>query len=974
MKNYCQEFITQEDRLIITKLDTLFVQLNHDQLKIYTKVPLHLTDTILLLNDFGLEIQESIHYALDGVEIYRFSLSSPPDPTYQHIATALIAQALQNRAPKRCRLYRLSLLEGFNLEHIHFLRAMIKYLDQLLIHKREESIIQTFLTHHQLVALLTQKFFAHSPQKERIAQAFEAIKSYEEDRLFKLFEKVIDSIVKTNFFEHKEVCSFKFDVAQFSHFLQDLEPKIEIFVYHPHFLGTHLRAAKISRGGIRWSDREDFRQEIKALMITQEAKNAIIVPAGAKGGIKTFQKVSKEEFRRYYTLYIEALLDLIDNEPAPHNDFYLVVAADKGTADMSDIANEIAQKRGYWLGDAFASGGSNGYSHKKLGVTAKGAWIAASHHFLPRKIDIFKDPITIVGIGSMRGDVFGNGLLLNPNAKLLAAISSKEIFIDPNPDPLIAYQERKRLFMEQKGWSEYDRSKISSGGGIFSRDEKSIRLSPQIRELFEIEEEFIDANRLVQKLLCAKVDLLYIGGVGTYVKSSDELNINIADKINENVRVDANALRSYAVCEGGNLGFTQKARIEYAKNGGKINLDHIDNSAGVHTSDYEVNIKIALRANQNSILQELTQEVLTKVFATNRAQPLAITLDELRSKEDKEPFIQAIELLEHHMDYFKRKDYAIPKNEDIQNIQSPTRALVRPVLGILLSYAKLFIKKLLLDSPLVDEPFFEHYLYKYFPKKMVAAFNKEIQEHPLRREIIATTAANIIIDNAGVTFISDYNDLGKERFLLKTRSYLLLYTLLSIAKAKEPLAKEADYSKILELEDSVQFALKWIIKNYHQINTEPFHILNYKTEIANFLNTQELFSLNDLIKFSMLAISLKELRDYRLSEVLELLAHIVKLFCIDKLLEIVYNFKPKDRIGKEMKAQLIELIDLFVTTIAKDVVLFTRTKESLPQGLQSYLEEKMIEPKRYHNLIKELDPQNLVQITSVVHKLLLEAV
>jgi len=348
---------------------------------------------------------------------------------------------------------------------------------------------------------------------------------------------------------------------------------------------------------------------------------------------------------------------------------------------MSDVANAIAIKRGYWLKDAFASGGSTGYSHKKLGVTAHGAWISAAHHFIPRGIDIFKDPITIVGTGSMRGDVFGNALLINPNAKLVGAISSKEIFIDPDPDPAVAYEERKRLFVEQKGWRAYDRQKISEGGGVFLRSAKAIPLTPQIKRLLGTKKSYLSGEELARKLLCAKVDMLYIGGIGTYVKASEELNIYIADKANENVRVDASDLKAYAVCEGGNLGFTQKARIEYAKKGGKINLDSIDNSAGVNTSDYEVNLKIVLNQaleegkideeGRISTLKSLTQEVLHKVFDTNHLQPLAITLDAKRSLLLQEQFLKAIDILEREVEFFKRKDFAIAKkaiNDALQQL------------------------------------------------------------------------------------------------------------------------------------------------------------------------------------------------------------------------------------------------------------------------------------------------------------------
>jgi len=462
--------------------------------------------------------------------------------------------------------------------------------------------------------------------------------------------------------------------------------------------------------------------------------------------------------------------------------------------------------------------------------------------------------------------------------------------------------------------------------------------------------------------------------------ASEELNISIADKRNEGVRADASDLRAYAVCEGGNLGFTQKARIEYAKLGGKINLDSIDNSAGVHTSDYEVNLKIALNQAikeqkidqqiKNQTLLQLTSEVLEKVFHTNHAQSLVITLDEIRSKENLETFLKSIDLLEQHLEFFKRKDYSIPKNKEISTILSPKGAIVRPILGILLSYAKIFLKQVVLNSKLMEEPFLEHYLYKYFPKRFIASFESELLTHPLRREIIATTLANIIIDNAGVGFISDFEELGEERFILKVRSYLLLYTLLGIGKHKR---KIEDYNELLKIEDSIAFAIQWILRNSKEINTQPFHILSYKKEVMEFSKN---FEFNDLIRFIMLAISLKELKDYSLKEVLEFLQKIIELFYVDELLHLIYNFSPKDSVGRELKSQLSALVELFVTTMAKEVVFFTRSKESLLEGLESYLKEKGIDTKVYKERIQELKkhPSDLPTLTALVHNLLLEAV
>lgn len=1007
MRQLCSNAITKLDKEIAKKLEDVEVEFLYEKratyLKLYAKQKFPISKIVVMLSDFGIETIEDISYQIDDVYINQFLIQADQKilQKSQKLVQSIIKEALRRNTFFHCKLYKFALLQQFDLQKIVFLRAFIKYLDQLLLEKREDSIIRAFIQYHELTALITMRFFAQKGRKEidkAIEESFKSVRNFEDDKLLRIFYELVKNIQKSNFHLNKETLSFKFDLSSIKHLFASLQPNIEIFVYHKDFLGVHLRVSRVSRGGIRWSDREDFREEIKSLMITQEAKNAIIIPSGGKGGLYILKSIPKNEFEHYYRLYIDAMLDVIDPNPNPDGDFYFVVAADKGTSQMSDVANEIAIKRGYWLKDAFASGGKYGYNHKKLGVTAYGAWMSCARHFVDKGVDIFKDPITVVGTGSMRGDVFGNGMLINPNIRLIGAISSHEIFIDPNPDPTLAYEERKRLFEEAKGWQEYDRSKLSRGGGIFLRQDKNIELSEEIKKLLGIRKSSISGEELAKKLLCAKVDLLYIGGVGTYVKSSEEINLYIADKINEPVRVDASDLKCYAVCEGGNLGFTQKARIEYAKNGGNINLDSIDNSAGVNTSDHEVNLKIVLNNAQedgkitfekrNLILKELTQEVLNKVFRTNYSQPLAITLDVIRSKTMHAEFLKVIELLEKEVEFFKRRDYEIPKNKDLPEMLDADGQIVRPILGILLSFSKIFLKELIRSSNLCEEPFFEHYLYKYFPKSLYPFFESYVLAHPLKDHIIATVAANIIIDNAGVTFLADFEEIGKERFLIKIKSYLLLYTLLSISKVKrEFYAKELElkkelYPKLLEIEHSIEFSVKWVIRNYHQINLEPFHILSYKNEIAQFLSYQEnrsenFFKYIDVLKFIMLAIHIKELKEYRLSDILELLTLIISTFKIDEILQLLHSFVPKDKVGKDIQNQLIELLNYFVTIVAKDVVLYTRGNETLKEGFKHYLEEKMIDPTRYMELIdrvRQSAPSDLMLLTDILHKLLLEAI
>ena len=965
------------------------------------RAPVHLSKLVKVLGNFDLEALEQSWAESNGRYLYAIATDVDKIAANKEVFEEIFIKAILDQIVPSCKLYRLALTQKMDLESIIFLRAMIKYLDQLLRHTKEATILKTFLRHERIVALIAQIFIQKRRNlkslKASIQEEFKKVRAFEEDRLLQIFYNAVLSIQKSNFFKRKPARAFKFDLVRFKQLLEDLEPNIEMFVYAPDFLGVHLRAAKIARGGIRWSTREDFRQEIKSLMITQELKNAIIIPAGAKGGIFVEKEVNKEEFRNFYSEYIDAMLDLVDKKPKPGGDFYFVVAADRGTADMSDVANAVAIQKGFWLADAFASGGSSGYNHKKLGVTAHGAWISAARHFVERGIDIFNDPITVVGTGSMRGDVFGNGMLINPNIRLIGAVSSHEIFIDPDPDPAIAYKERKRLFAAGLGWSAYDKSKISEGGGVFRRDAKEIALSPQIKKALGIKKDHISGEELAKRVLTAKVDMLYIGGIGTYVKSSEELDIHIADKPNEPVRVDANELRCYAVCEGGNLGLTQLARIEYAKNGGKINLDSIDNSAGVNTSDYEVNLKIALlqaiknqklaAKKRNAILQELTQDVLQKVFETNYLQPLAMSLDAKRSRIHLDAFLKVTEILEREVEFFNRRDFHIPKAKDFHTVIDSEGMVVRPVLGVLLSFAKIFLKNLLLASNLVDEPFFEHYIYKYFPKKVSLLFEKEALSHPLHREIIATLCANLIINHAGVTFISDYDELGKERFFIKIKAYLILHTLLAIAKVKKELyasekALRGDiYTLLLAIEESLAFNVRWAVHNYETFDFEPFHILNYKQELATFLRydksrSDTFFHYIDLLKFVMLAISITESTGYTLTQILQLIDAIIKSFGIDTLLQGIQKFRPKTDQERELQLQLARLVELFVTECTKEVVGFARRSESLEESLERYLEEKMIDRDSLAAVIEEVakTPQDLATLTLIVHRLLLDIV
>jgi glutamate dehydrogenase len=556
----------------------------------------------------------------------------------------------------------------------------------------------------------------------------------------------------------------------------------EIYVHSRLLEGIHLRGGKVARGGIRWSDRhDDFRTEILGLMKTQMVKNSVIVPVGSKGGFVLKGDVPPRPALDAYLIdryreFISGLLDVTDNmvdgailhppEVVRHDgdDPYLVVAADKGTAHLSDTANSVSAQYGFWLGDAFASGGGAGYDHKKMGITARGAWECVRHTFHTLGVDVQVQPFTAVGIGDMSGDVFGNGVLLSPAMKLVAAFNHAHIFIDPDPDAARSLAERRRLFaLPRSTWRDYDASLISAGGGIFDRSAKSIPLSPQVRVLLGLEAETASGEEVVRKILTARVDLLYNGGIGTYVRSSQETDAQVGDRTNDRVRVTARDLRCRVIGEGGNLGMTQRARLEYWGVGGACNTDALDNSAGVDTSDHEVNIKILMdvlikkgvvrgREERNRILAEMTEEVAALVLADNENQARCLTLDGLRSAARYEEFVAFIEDLVG-AGIVNRQDESLPTREELLLSPNRERGLPRPLLAVLLGYVKMWAFQMLLETEYPDSPEARPLLDSYFPKRLLQ-YRDFFPEHRLRREIVATVAVNHLINEAGITFLS----------------------------------------------------------------------------------------------------------------------------------------------------------------------------------------------------------------------------
>ncbi|MEJ1993808.1 MAG: NAD-glutamate dehydrogenase [Limibacillus sp.] len=698
---------------------------------------------------------------------------------------------------------RLVLRAGLTARQVIVLRIYCKYLRQAAIPFSQDYMEDTLSANPELAELLVKVFEARfdpdggGDQKAQdqlvreIEAGLEQVSNLDQDRIIRRFLNAILCSLRTNFYQPgedgqpKDYVSIKFSSRDLEE-LPEPKPFREIFVYSPRIEGVHLRFGMVARGGLRWSDRrEDFRTEILGLVKAQQVKNAVIVPVGSKGGFVLKQppppEAGREAFQEEgiacYKTFIRGLLDITDNlvkgEVAPPpsvlrhdaDDPYLVVAADKGTATFSDIANGVSVDYGFWLDDAFASGGSAGYDHKKMGITARGAWESVKRHFRELGKNIQEEPFTVIGVGDMAGDVFGNGMLLSPCIKLQAAFNHMHIFIDPDPDVKTSFAERKRLFETPRTtWADYDAKLISKGGGIFERKAKSIKLTPEIKKCFDIKQDQVTPNELIRSILKSEAELLWFGGIGTYVKASEENDLQVGDRANDALRVDATELRCKVVGEGANLGMTQRARIQYGLLGGRLNTDSIDNSAGVDCSDHEVNIKILLgdveqdgdmtRKQRDKLLVEMTDEVAELVLRDNYLQTQAISITHTMSAHLLDRLARYMRSLEKQ-GLLSRRIENLPDDETIDERMKRRQGLARPELAILLSYSKIALYDELLGSDLPDEEDLASDLINYFPTALRKKYAKQIENHRLSREIVATALTNSLINRVGISFIHE---------------------------------------------------------------------------------------------------------------------------------------------------------------------------------------------------------------------------
>ncbi|HMO75728.1 MAG TPA: NAD-glutamate dehydrogenase, partial [Sphingopyxis sp.] len=782
------------------------------RLKVYSAAgPLALSDVVPALEHFGFEVLEDVPTEVaqarfgggEGEEeqpafIHDFALRLPPTvdelaliPFAETIEGA-IAAVLDGRA-ENDGFNQLVLVNQTDPRAIVWLRAWFRYLRQGGASYGMDTVVAALRHAPDLTAAMVERFCAlHDPAAadadraayldKEIQAGFTAIQSIDDDRILRLFHALIGATLRTNAFAPAaaEALAFKIDSSQVPGLPKPL-PWREVWVYSPRVEGTHLRAGPVARGGLRWSDRrDDFRTEILGLMKAQRVKNAVIVPTGAKGGFYPKQLPSPAEDRdawfaegtECYRIFIRTLLSITDNlvgGKVVHpkgvvirdgDDPYFVVAADKGTATFSDVANALAMERKFWLGDAFASGGSNGYDHKAMGITAKGAWVSVQRHFAEMGVDVQTDTIRVVGCGDMSGDVFGNGMLLSKAIKLVAAFDHRHIFLDPDPDPAKSWKERDRMFnLPRSSWEDYDRKLISAGGGVFPRSQKSIPLSPEVKALLGLSVDAIEPSALISAILKAPVDLLWFGGIGTYVKAASQNNAEVGDPANDALRVDAEELRVKAVGEGANLGVTQAARIAFSGHGGRINTDFIDNSAGVDCSDNEVNIKIALNRemaegrlsqdDRDALLVRMTDDVAALVLEDNRLQALALSIAERGGAAAVPSLVRLMETFEA-AGRLDRKVEGLAANDELLRRSQEGRGLTRPELAVLLSTAKLALQDAIEASDLPDDPALAPYLDAAFPAEMQRDYADAITRHQLRREIIATKLANRIVNRMGV--------------------------------------------------------------------------------------------------------------------------------------------------------------------------------------------------------------------------------
>lgn len=1032
------------------------------ELSLYSLSPVPLMLILKELENFGLYVTGERAYELEDIDgkgnafIYNYILEDSPEklakleqllPLFFDAMLAVKEDLLEDDS-----LNRLLILEGLACRNIELVRTVKNYLLQINRTYSDSSIIETIVRHSPIIGTICEyfsaKFSSSSTSKrertalmkdneEKIINNLADIQSLADFQIMNSLFNIVKFTTRTNFYikPEKEYISIKVASCQIPE-VPSPRPMAEIYVHSPTFEGVHLRGGAVSRGGIRWSDRpDDFRTEILGLMKTQMLKNSIIVPEGAKGGfvVKRSSFESREQqyeyMKKQYTAFISGLLDITDNyvgekEVHPKNvlsydafDPYLVVAADKGTALLSDRANEISKSYNLWLGDAFASGGKSGYDHKKIGITARGAWESVKRHFRELNIDIQKESVTVVGIGDMSGDVFGNGMLLSDKIKLVGAFNHMHVFLDPGPDPEKSFKERARLFnLSRSSWTDYKSDIISKGGGLFLRSAKSIPISAEMSAYLSTDKKEVTGEEMVRLLLKSKVDLLYNGGIGTYIKAKIESDLDVGDKANDRVRVNGFEVRAKVIGEGGNLGLTQQGRLEYSVYGGKCYTDALDNSGGVNISDHEVNLKIMLNYlvekgeigtvdERDAMLEEMTDKVADKVLKNNYLQSAACSMDYIRARSAPDPFVTVVDEMERVISFDRSGEFVPPSQDMKESLQKGEEVFTRPLIAVLIGYQKMKYFNELLGSNLVDTVFVQRYLRDYFPESIRKHFASYLIEHRLKAEIISTMIINRIINRAGVTLfplIASYTGKPVPEI---AKGYIIIENLIQADSFREGLyaldniiSSEFQYRYLMELEEVISYALKWFIKHQSEERISFDFIGQYMQVVSSFqddlwdclrgiCNKKKLDKLDStlemdvsqgmpeelakryvllpFIKDIMDIIRIKEAHHSSFNETASLYLKVSDYFNLDWLAEGLDSIKAADKWGIENISHLRHELKDCQDAIVVSVLDFKRKSENLLDAFEHYLQENSDKATEYNKCVEELKAEGKLGIISV---------
>ena len=914
---YALNDILQLEKLIASNRQSVclikpYAHHHHYRLHFYSLQERYLDEYIPVLENMNLRVIDQVQFSflIDGVStnVKSFTIKSATEQCvpFSQIKDLLLEtiQVVMDGRSENDALNKLVVMTGMHWQSCDVLRTYRNYYLQLEHRTTKASVHYALLNYPLLAKGLYEYFDARFrpnpdwqdamireeqvlfPIRLQLLEHMASVANINHDRILRIIFNLIDATVRTNFHQRRLLPDDYFIAIKINSLgvidMPAPKPQYEIYVHSVDMEGMHLRGGRVSRGGIRWSDRiDDFRTEILDLMQTQISKNALIIPTGAKGGfvVKTIgaEQDFKSAGKKAYITLMHGLLDLTDNycengivcpkdivihdDPDP----YLVVAADKGTAKFSDIANAVAAEYQFWLGDAFASGGSHGYDHKALGITARGAWECVQRHFRELGKDIQTQAFTVIGVGSMDGDVFGNGMLLSPCIRLQAAFSGQHIFIDPQPPETdAAFKERQRLYeLPGSTWDDYDRSLISKGGGVYSRADKDIPVSAEVKKWLGIRYKSIDGESLIQCLLKTPVELLWLGGIGTYVKASSEKPEDVGDRNNDNVRVDACDLGATVVGEGANLGFTQKARIEYSLRGGRINTDAVDNSAGVDTSDHEVNLKILLTVlhkkqlidDYQSLFISMTDAVCQLVLADNYNQSLCLSLEQRRGAENSLALIEVADRLEA-AGLLDRVVESFPQAKEIQS--RPGQFITRPELAVLMSASKMYLTQQIQNPAfLLQDACYDRYLQAYFPTAFSGMFKQHLASHPLANEIKATMISNAIINQAGCGFLSQDEDSENGSTLAYVACYLTFDQVLLAEKIRQAVHElnnkvdaEIQYKLLLQLENTLADFCHWAVLNHKNIRPDKDTVEEYRRYLMTYeeyINTHPLDSQQEQI-------------------------------------------------------------------------------------------------------------------------------